>query len=94
MCLALQTLREAAGDKAFIIGCGCPLGPAIGFIDGMRISADTGPTWKPKFPLPWWDWSTLPCLFAMIRNSMTRMVLGYRWWHNDPGASIFNQFDI
>ena len=85
MHLALKTVREAAGENTFIIGCGCPLGPAVGMVDGMRISADTGPTWKPAFPLPSWDWSTLPCLFAMIRNSLTRMGLGYRWWHNDPG---------
>lgn len=84
MHLALQTIREAAGPDVFLIGCGCPIGVAIGYVDGMRVSADTGPTWYPTFPLPWWDHSTLPSLRAMIRNSLTRSILGHRWWHNDP----------
>lgn len=88
MHLALQTVREAAGESVFLIGCGCPIGSAVGYINGMRISADTGPSWRPTFPLPWWDWSTLPCLFAMIRNSLTRMSMGHRWWHNDPDCIL------
>lgn len=43
MYLGLRTIRAAAKD-AFIIGCGCPIGSAIGFVDGMRVSCDTGPT--------------------------------------------------
>ena len=37
--LALRTLREGAGDDTFILGCSCPLGAAIGWVDAMRISA-------------------------------------------------------
>ena len=44
MYLALQTLRAAAGPDTFLIGCGCPLGPTIGYMDGLRMNADTGPT--------------------------------------------------
>ena len=91
MYLALQTLRAAAGPDTFLIGCGCPLGPAIGYMDGMRISADTGPTWYPDFPLPWWDHATLPSLRAMIRNSTTRACLGHRWWHNDPDCVLLGE---
>ncbi|KAL7469803.1 hypothetical protein ACHAXS_010058 [Conticribra weissflogii] len=81
MYLGFRTIRAAAGD-AFIIGCGSPLGSAIGFVDGMRVSCDTGPTWYPAFPLPWWDNGTLPALRGMLRNTMSRAVLGHRWWHN------------
>lgn len=91
MYLALKTLREGAGDDAFLIGCGCPLGPAVGIMDAMRISADTGPTWAPEFPLPWWDHSTLPSLRAMVRNSITRACLGHRWWHNDPDCVLLGE---
>jgi len=35
--LGLEAIRAAAGDDAFILGCGCPLGQAIGVVDGMRI---------------------------------------------------------
>lgn len=88
MYLALQTLRAAAGPDTFIIGCGCPIGPAIGLVDANRISADTGPTWYPDFPLPWWDHGTLPSLRAMVRNTVTRSSLGHRFWHNDPDCIL------
>lgn len=84
MHLAMHTIRSAAGPDTFLIGCGCPLGSGIGYVDGMRISADTGPTWYPAFPLPSWDHGTLPSLRGMIRNSITRAPMGHRWWHNDP----------
>ncbi|KAK1743772.1 alpha-galactosidase [Skeletonema marinoi] len=86
--LGLRTIREAAGDETFIIGCGCPLGTAIGWADGMRVSCDTGPTWLPEFPLPHWDNGTLPSLRGMLRNTLSRSVLGHRWWHNDPDCVL------
>jgi hypothetical protein len=45
MYLGLLTIRAAVKD-AFIIGCGCPIGLAVGFVvvDGMRVSCNTGPT--------------------------------------------------
>ena len=53
MHLAMRTIRQAAGPDVFLIGCGCPIGVGIGYVDGMRVSADTGPSWYPGFPLPW-----------------------------------------
>lgn len=91
MHLALRTIRSAAGPDVFLIGCGCPIGTGIGFADGMRVSADTGPTWYPAFPLPWWDNGTLPSLRAMVRNSMSRAILGHRWWHNDPDCLLLGE---
>ncbi|MFZ0889873.1 MAG: glycoside hydrolase family 36 protein, partial [Candidatus Binataceae bacterium] len=41
----LEAIRAGAGTRAFILGCGCPLGPAIGIVDGMRIGPDVAPTW-------------------------------------------------
>lgn len=91
MHLALETIRQAAGTNAFLIGCGCPISSGIGYVDAMRISADTGPTWYPSFPLPYWDYGTLPSLRAMIRNSISRAPLGHRWWHNDPDCIMLGQ---
>jgi len=45
MDLALQTICDATGPNTFLIGCGCPLSSGIGFVDAMRISADTGHSW-------------------------------------------------
>lgn len=91
MHLALSTIREAAGPDVFLIGCGCPVATGIGYVDGMRVSADTGPSWYPALPLPWWDHSTLPALRAMIRNSLSRAPYGHRWWHNDPDCLLLGE---
>ncbi|MGH7924232.1 MAG: glycoside hydrolase family 36 protein [Candidatus Binatus sp.] len=39
----LEAIRAGAGNDAFILGCGCPLGQAIGIVDGMRIGPDVSP---------------------------------------------------
>ncbi|GKY90624.1 hypothetical protein MPSEU_000035900 [Mayamaea pseudoterrestris] len=91
MDLALQTIRHAAGPDVYLIGCGCPIATGIGFVDAMRVSADTGPTWYPARPLPYWDNGTLPSLRAMLRNSVARAPLGHRWWHNDPDCLMFGE---
>ena len=91
MHMALATIREAAGPNVFLIGCGCPIASGIGYVDGMRISADTGPTWFPAPPLPWWDHGTLPSLRSMVRNSISRAPMGHRWWHNDPDCLLLGE---
>eukprot|EP00549_Striatella_unipunctata_P011226 CAMPEP_0118711202 /NCGR_PEP_ID=MMETSP0800-20121206/23922_1 /TAXON_ID=210618 ORGANISM="Striatella unipunctata, Strain CCMP2910" /NCGR_SAMPLE_ID=MMETSP0800 /ASSEMBLY_ACC=CAM_ASM_000638 /LENGTH=420 /DNA_ID=CAMNT_0006615701 /DNA_START=62 /DNA_END=1325 /DNA_ORIENTATION=- len=84
--IAMAVLRDAAGPTI-----GCPYGAGIGIMDGMRVSADTGPTWYPAFPLPWWDEGTLPSLRSMIRNTITRACIGHRWWHNDPDCLLLGE---
>lgn len=44
----LALIREAAGDDTLLLGCGCPLGPAVGLVDVMRVSADVAPQWYPE----------------------------------------------
>lgn len=44
----LEIVREAAGDDALILGCGCPLGPAVGLVDVMRVGPDVAPFWHPE----------------------------------------------
>lgn len=41
----LAAVRRGAGDDAFLLGCGCPLWPAIGIVDGMRIGPYVAPYW-------------------------------------------------
>ena len=52
----LEVFRQAAGDETFLLGCGCPFGPAIGVVDAMRIGPDTAPAWEPWFN--WAPWAT------------------------------------
>jgi alpha-galactosidase len=38
-------IREAIGEDALWLGCGCPLWASVGLIDAVRISRDIGVTW-------------------------------------------------
>src|SRR5215207_1057199 len=41
---AMLRIREVAGDR-FLLGCGAPLLPSIGLVDGMRIGSDVAAFW-------------------------------------------------
>lgn len=80
----LDAIREGAGAEAFLLGCGCPLGPAIGAVDGMRIGPDVAPHWT--------SWiSRGPnrgrhgvATAHAIQNTLTRAFMHRRLWLNDP----------
>ena len=50
----LVAVRQGCGGETFLLGCGCPLGPAVGVADGMRIGPDVAPAWHvdPSRTLP------------------------------------------
>ncbi|KAA8495593.1 Alpha-galactosidase [Porphyridium purpureum] len=83
-----QLIRDAVGPDTFVLGCGSPLGSAIGWVNGMRVSADTGPTWGPPFPLATTCQWNLPCARNMVRNTITRGAMHGRWWINDPDCIL------
>ena len=80
----LEAIREGAGDEAFLLGCGCPLAPAIGVVDAMRIGPDVAPFWT-NFGsrVPCRDLHGLATKHA-IRNALTRACMHRKWWLNDP----------
>jgi alpha-galactosidase len=87
----LRAIREAAGESAFLLGCGCPLGPAIGLVDGMRIGPDVAPHWEPRmFGLsrPFRAERSLPAARNAVRNTLTRSWMHRRWWWNDPDCLL------
>jgi alpha-galactosidase len=73
----LAAIRAGAGDDAFILGCGCPLGAAVGMVDGMRIGPDVSPYWGSGGA---GDPSTVHALDAIIARSFMHR----RLWLNDP----------
>ena len=80
----LEAIRDGAGDDAFLLGCGCPLGPAVGVVDAMRIGPDVTPFWTNFLSrVPQRDLHGLATKHA-IRNTLTRAFLHRRWWLNDP----------
>ncbi len=84
----LQAIRDGAGDEAFLIGCGCPLGPAVGIVDAMRIGPDVAPFWS--------GWASRRLLRDRhgvstkhaVRNILTRAFMHRRLWLNDPDCVL------
>ncbi|MCS7282464.1 MAG: alpha-galactosidase [Anaerolineae bacterium] len=83
----VEAIRAAIGDDAFLLGCGAPLGPCIGLVDGMRIGTDVDPNWHPIFR---YDLSAASTENA-LRNSITRAVFHNRLWLNDPDCLLVRQ---
>lgn len=84
----LELIREAAGEDTFLLGCGCPLGPAIGVLDGMRIGTDVSPKWDTFLSRYLGHGRYLVSTRTAIRNILTRFYLHGRWWHNDPDCLL------
>ncbi|WP_322798978.1 glycoside hydrolase family 36 protein [Thermoflexus sp.] len=92
----LQTIREAAGEETFLLGCGCPLGPAIGLVDGMRIGPDVAPHWAPRMfglSFPFRHERSLPAARNAMRNALARAWMHRRWWWNDPDCLLLRSED-
>jgi alpha-galactosidase len=81
----LAAIREGAGEVAFLLGCGCPLGAAVGLVDGMRIGPDVAPYWEPR-PAPRIPGieDTAPSVANALRNIHARAFMHRRLWLNDP----------
>jgi alpha-galactosidase len=80
---AYDAMRRGAGDDAFILGCGAPLGPCIGVVDGMRIGPDVAPHWEPRGGIPGYE-DTAPATANALRNTLARDFMHRRLWLNDP----------
>jgi alpha-galactosidase len=86
----LEAIRRAVGGR-FVLGCGAPIGPSIGLVNGMRISADVAPAWYPagqaRGPQSANSYS-FPAAVNALRNTITRFWTHGRLWHNDPDCLL------
>jgi alpha-galactosidase len=97
--LGLEAVRQGAGESTFLLGCGCPFGPAIGVVDAMRIGPDTAPAWEPYFH--WLAWASplirgnpsIPALRNAVRNTLVMSSLHKQWWWNDPDCLLVRDVD-
>jgi len=95
----MEAVRQGIGDETFLLGCGCPFGPAIGLVDAMRIGPDTAPNWTPYL----WSmqWATpliknemsLAALRNNVRHTLNLSTLHRRWWWNDPDCLMVRDYD-
>ncbi|MBW2418910.1 MAG: alpha-galactosidase [Deltaproteobacteria bacterium] len=90
----LEAIREGAGEAAFLLGCGSPLGAAVGVVDAMRVGADVAPHWAPSEDLrvPGIE-STLPALRNSLRGVIGRGWMHRRLWLNDPDCLLARSRD-
>lgn len=87
----LEIIRAAAGEGTYILGCGCPLGPAIGLVDAMRVSQDVDIRWK----LPIMDAvagvPAGPGAGNCLKNDLARLLMHRRLWVNDPDCVVMRE---
>jgi len=87
----LEHLRAAAGEDAFMLGCGCPLGSAIGIVNAMRIGADVSERWRPHYygtEIFLHAEPDMPSVRNAIQNALTRSPFHRKWWYNDPDCLL------
>ncbi len=81
-----EAVRRGAGEDTFLLGCGAPLGTAVGLVDGMRIGADVAPWWHPQAGQyrPPGHVGGEPATVNAWRNTLSRSFIHRRLWLNDP----------
>ncbi len=84
----LEVVRQAIRG-GFLLGCGAPLLPSIGLVNGMRIGEDTAPFWNSKLV----PYQGVNALYA-LKNSIMRNFMHKRWWLNDPDCLLLRSKDI
>jgi alpha-galactosidase len=88
---ALSVIRQSAGEKVLLLGCGCPLGSGVGIFDLMRIGPDVAPTWSPSYrgvKFPFTNEPGFPSARNAMQAAINRGFLHRKWWVNDPDCLL------
>lgn len=90
----LDAIRAGAGPDAFLLGCGCPQGAAVGVVDAMRIGPDVAPSWAvaDSVPIPGLE-ETRPSTRNALRSILNRAWMHRRLWLNDPDCLMTRSED-
>ena len=86
--LGYRLIREAAGPEVFILGCGSPLSPAVGWVDALRIGPDVAPYWFARYRYGLMRDPHALCTKFAIRNALNRCQMHRRLWVNDPDCLL------
>ncbi|MBQ2811686.1 MAG: alpha-galactosidase, partial [Clostridia bacterium] len=93
MCDAMAFLRECVGDKLFL-GCGVPIGPAMGVVDACRISCDVDLYYDGLFFNRIQVANEMLNARSAINNSIFRRHLNGRVWMNDPDVFFLRKNNL
>ncbi len=85
---ALERLRAAFGEDAYLLLCGVPILPALGLADGLRIGPDTAPYWDNPFATAFGANYAAPGVQNALRTSLHRLWLR-PLVHTDPDVAFF-----
>lgn len=90
----LDAIRRGCGEETFLLGCGCPLGAAVGVVDGMRIGPDVAPSWEvdDATPIAGIE-ATRPSTRNALRSILNRAWMHRRLWLNDPDCLMARLVD-
>ena len=80
----LRLIREAAGPRATLVGCGAPILPSLGRVDAMRVGPDIALRYEPDEA---GDLSA-PGQRGAALNVRARAFLHGRFWVNDPDCVV------
>ena len=83
----LRVIRETIGDR-FLLGCGAPLVPTVGFVDAMRISPDVKEAWRDETVDLIAHGTGYPSTELALQTCLTRAYLHNKWWCNDPDCVL------
>lgn len=72
-----EMIRQEIGEESYWLGCIAPYAPMLGYVDGMRISADIRPMWEGGK--------------NMFDESIGAQHINNIWWQNDPDAIILRE---
>ena len=77
--IGMDILRRASGD-AWVLACGAPLLPTVGYAESMRTGADIGFEVSPDPQVVYYRWQ--------LRSTAARQFTHGRWWWMDPDQLI------
>ena len=89
----LRAIRDAIGAQRFLLGCGAPLGPSLGYFDGMRVSQDVKEQWDSWLASRAGRGCGYPSASGSLRSNLTRWFMHRRWWLNDPDCLLVRDKD-
>lgn len=88
---SLEVIKKAAGKRVTLLGCGAPLGSAIGIFPILRIGADVLDSWHPQYfglKAIFRHEPHMPSARNSIQNILARAFLHRKWWVNDPDCLL------
>jgi len=89
---ALSVIRDAVGEESVLMGCGCPLAPARGLIDAMRVSTDVAYSWEGAALIAAMTGDReLMGIRPAVRNTMARATFAKSFWLVDPDCVLLRK---